>query len=430
MRVFIKTFTGILIAIFFQNSVTAQEPLLVGDCFPDLELPLLPVSGTGSIRVPDSGKKLVLLDYWGTGCSTCIAGFPKLEKLQERYGDRLQIILVNWESPDSTQRFFKRKKLKIPSLPIVSGVSILDSLVPRDFTPWHVWINQQGIVKFITTSSSVTAENMENFFRTGSGNMPQLHAAVIIDKQNLEQQALNAALFHNVQFYSYLAKRMPGTRWKVPRSPVGFADYSASAPPYYQFRKAFSENGKYNFNPSGTVILEALDPEKYIGPSDLSKMDAWNDSTTYNYFLMIPKERKGELYKTAQDDLNRFFNVFASVEQRKIECYALVTTGKGQEFRWNKNSVAHAKDKDTAVYSNVPISKLIGTLRDRFLYNNFSQPVINGTNFTGNIDIRIVKGLVPFDLDTLRRELQVYGLDIVKIFATTDVLVIKEKENK
>jgi thiol-disulfide isomerase/thioredoxin len=433
MKFFIKAILGFLFNVSMQNRLVAQEPLLVGDRFPELELPLLSGNAASSIRVPDSSKKLILLDYWATNCASCIASFPQMEKLQEQFKNDIQVILVNPEPVDSTDRFFKNKRRNItrPSLPMVSGSAILNKLVPSDYVPWHVWIDSKGIVKFITEGFNANPENIEIFIRTGNGNMGQLYASAIFDKDNIEQKALDAALFNRVQFYSYLGRLQSGHHWDVPRIPHDFAVFSSKGSIARLFEDAFFGEKGLQLIPQGKVILEVQHPERFIPPKDKVASYNWISENCYNYFLTLPAKRSKELFTIARQELNQFFEVSASLQQRAVECYALVESGKGRDFRWNNNSVKSGKVKGSYNFSNSSISAMVDLIGSRFYYDHFPEPVINATGYTGNIDVRISReSLIPLNLDLLRKELQEYGLDIIRIFASTEVLVIKEKENK
>lgn len=37
----------------------------------------------------------VLLDFWGPRCAPCLALMPLVEELENRYGDKLQVVKVN-----------------------------------------------------------------------------------------------------------------------------------------------------------------------------------------------------------------------------------------------------------------------------------------------------------------------------------------------
>lgn len=156
MRAFI--FLSIM-AMLLYNDIIAQHlsAISMGQLVPDVELNGIVNSKAenvqsvnGAKRLSDLKGKLVILDFWATYCSTCIAGFPKLAKLQEQFGDKLQIILVNpVEDTKSVMKFLESQRVKrkgvsvIPdNLVTLTNASEFGQLFPhRGATGYHVWID-------------------------------------------------------------------------------------------------------------------------------------------------------------------------------------------------------------------------------------------------------------------------------------------------
>nr|WP_293294661.1 TlpA disulfide reductase family protein [Allomuricauda sp.] len=61
-------------------------------------------------------NKLLLLDFWATWCGPCIASFPHLEKLQEKYKNDLQIIAISDENVDVVNDFLAKKTYELKFL--------------------------------------------------------------------------------------------------------------------------------------------------------------------------------------------------------------------------------------------------------------------------------------------------------------------------
>lgn len=97
----------IVFLIISCNNINKQldSPLKVGN--------VLDISDFDLISVNESKiekDKLLLLDFWATWCGPCIASFPHLEKLQEKYNDDLQIIAISDEKVDIVNKFFEQRK--------------------------------------------------------------------------------------------------------------------------------------------------------------------------------------------------------------------------------------------------------------------------------------------------------------------------------
>src|SRR6201999_1317282 len=53
---------------------------------------------TSSAHIASFKGKLLILDFWGVTCSSCIAEMPKMQRLQQEFGDKIQILLVTRDS--------------------------------------------------------------------------------------------------------------------------------------------------------------------------------------------------------------------------------------------------------------------------------------------------------------------------------------------
>jgi peroxiredoxin len=81
----------------------------VGDLAPGFEI----VTQDGAeFRLADyRGRKPVYVIFWNTWCSYCIKKIPRYQKLQEQFGDKIQIIAINttWSDSPQEMRSFKEQ---------------------------------------------------------------------------------------------------------------------------------------------------------------------------------------------------------------------------------------------------------------------------------------------------------------------------------
>ncbi|MGJ1325401.1 TlpA family protein disulfide reductase, partial [Sphingobacterium faecium] len=79
------------------KNVDLNLALKVGDTFVPPSA-VQQMRGTGKlIDLHKLKQKVVILDFFDTYCGTCIQSMPKLQKLQDKLKDKVQIITVGWQ---------------------------------------------------------------------------------------------------------------------------------------------------------------------------------------------------------------------------------------------------------------------------------------------------------------------------------------------
>lgn len=160
----------LLCALFYaqaQSDAIQYESLEVGDKVPDLLLTNLINYRTRTARVSDFKGKLLILDFWFSGCKPCIESWSKLLKLQKEFKNSIQILLVNpLESEASVLDFIKKRKeyarvnMILPS--VCKGTSIVE-LFPVPSYPYVVVINEEGFVKSL--GNPITSETIQSLIK-------------------------------------------------------------------------------------------------------------------------------------------------------------------------------------------------------------------------------------------------------------------------
>jgi thiol-disulfide isomerase/thioredoxin len=417
-----------LSGIFLLNSSIKCQEINIGDTLSRTQL-IINDSTTALIPTKLKGK-WILLDFWSHTCISCIQSFPKLDSFQKEFGESLQIVLVNRESKDSTDRFFeKRKKIKRPNVLFVSGDTSLSSRLPHSAVPYHAWIDSNEIVRYLTYGENTTREKIKNLL---SG---EIFALTSYKRTKYISTLLDTSWLHSLKYFSYLATCNPAFHLQAEKiacyEQISFNCSSALELYIY----AFKEGNKYQFNKPGRVILEVINPLIYRKPDDKEILESWYTSYSYNYHLFLPEEQKKRIYAIMQTDLRRYFHLNATVEKRKVKCLVLKRTSNNNKLKskggTTVNEFYFADESFVRIDSlrfmkNQPYN-IFSKAFSNYLEFNLETSFIDSTGFTGNIDIAFTGAAVDSkDLYRIRSELNRYDLELKEEEILFDVLVLKE----
>ena len=59
-------------------------------------------------------NEVVFLNFWATWCPPCVAEMPEIQKLYEKYGDKVVFMLVTKESPEVVKAFMEKQGYLMP----------------------------------------------------------------------------------------------------------------------------------------------------------------------------------------------------------------------------------------------------------------------------------------------------------------------------
>lgn len=417
-------------------------PLDTGQKMPDVVLNNVFNYSKDSIKLSDLRGKLVIIDFWGTGCSGCIESFPDMEQLQRDFGDSIQIVMVNNQSEDSTKRFFRlHPKIKIPNLPFATGDTILSRYFPHYTVPEHVWIDKDGIIRAITYSKNSTVQNIQEVL---NGERISLHIKRDVYSFNREVPIIaqnTEPYLSKMKYSSSLLSAIDGIGGSTSLRENG-SDY-----PYHiqyndlsarlLFVNAFQENGKYNFwGAKNSVILEVKDKLRFEVPTDPQQYNYWQTHYSYCYDLWVPPDQATRIYDIMKRDLENYFNAYGKIEKRKVECLVLVRTTK-KDLLYSKGGksefIANKAPYNSEIYyRNWDFNDIVSTIHMILDQLQLSTPFINATGYKGKVDMIIPydNGFIKYNLQQLRNSLQKYGLDLKKEKRKTNVLVIRDLNQK
>ena len=59
--------------------------------------------------------EVIFLNFWATWCPPCIAEMPSIQKLHDIYGDKIKMVLVSQENPETIKAFLEKNQYSMPT---------------------------------------------------------------------------------------------------------------------------------------------------------------------------------------------------------------------------------------------------------------------------------------------------------------------------
>ena len=382
--------------------------LKVGDRVPDFIISNLVNYKSSNARISDFKGKLLILDFWATYCTSCLKHFPTVDSLQQSFPNDIQILLVDTKSTRdkkenilATLARFKSNDGKPFNLPSVINDTAFDEMFPHFSVPHYVWIDQNGIVRSITSSEELTRENIIKFLKYN--NAPDL------------------PLDHLEQFSILLKGKLDGIGGggmrQINDTTRGVIMHNRTLLDMYK-RVLYNRISGFSDN---RVLLEVKDPAKLSYMGDGSDKREWERQNLYSYELIVPASRLDSLYADVLTDLNRYSSYYAQFKKRRIFCWILEKTKTSNIQSQGGQTVDALDDKSNPRLLN-------STLLNLCIYINKlsgNQVVLDETGVIEKIDLRFAAGTAT--LESVQRQLKSYGLKLHSGYQTLEMLVIKDK---
>lgn len=446
-----------------QSESKEIRPMKIGAKMPDIEIGKIyndPVFPDGKIvRISDYKGKLLLLDTWGILCGACIAQFPKLQKLQAKFGESIKILPVAVDKKmTNTRRTLEKwkgtpKEMKLPTIVIELNQPEykFEEYFPDKGRGGNtiVWIDQNGYFMEITDEYAVNEKNIQDILNG--------------IKLPFREKKIPGAYYHPLDspVREFLVRKNPKVKLKTGSVLASYIDTIGTStgleeftkdPDYYHllgqnstmyelFRSAYREVSEHNKQLFANFSIAAKKVSVETKNRNLKDRyevmhyaNNWGqyefqDNHLFNYELTIAKSglTRKDHYRYAIKDMERLFGVKTSIEKRKLKYLALKLKPNGIKdlTRLVRNPPMHqAGDADYNGYQYLPnwtLDKLVSGLN---VMTPFRTMIVNETNYDQKINI--LKPIYTPDLKTIESFLDSYGLKLVEAETEIEVLVIKD----
>ncbi|WP_286897762.1 TlpA family protein disulfide reductase [Sphingobacterium sp. UBA6317] len=364
-----------------------------------------------TIKFADLKGKLILLDFWSTGCPSCIEGIPDMELIQQRFQDKVQVVMVNSKrNKDTPERIKKRfKKYKedfnyTPVLPTILNDTLFTSLFPHNTLPTIGIINPEGEFVLNSYASSITEDIIQDFLKTGIANR-FIEKSEIKNTARINTQPLvdtTGLLFCSVM--------------------SGYRENYLGVYPAVSYSKGSSlfQVGNYFLN----TCYQLAFPDAFKGVQ--SSLSVFDDRITKEFIdLMYDfKTTKGQFWYqlylrdsiTQELAFDYFRNALierfhVAVERKKgiVAAYALSLDGARPLWKTKGGMYMNSVDKgnESLIMQNMPLNGVIG-----FIRSVLDKPVIFEGKSAERIDLRLPGNFLDLSIKQKIAALEQYGITL------------------
>jgi thiol-disulfide isomerase/thioredoxin len=426
-----RLFILILSLIFHLCGLTQTQKLkalTLGSTFPQIAIKGYSGAKDGKFRISDYKGKLVILDFWGVSCQGCVKLMPYMDSLQSRFKDQIQVVLVTGNTKEEVEKLLSRVKIHRPTIPMITEDKMLHQLFPHIAVPHHVWINGEGKVEQITEAYSTTEANVQATLQGKKLQLPLKSDLLDFDMMKPLWLEGGGRLNYHLQHYSYLMSRISeypatieGGIYDPSEKKMGIKMLNM---PLMELYKTAHFEVYSNEVPDNLVVVEVKNRGRFYEPVSWSEKDSWKNENEFSYELAMPLGDPKKRFEIMRQDLDRYFNYEAHFEKRKVKCLVLTRFSTEDKFSSKGGKSFDKMAGDTIIIQNCPLSTSLVS-RLKYAYRNTPLPVVDGTGYSGKVDL-IIPGSLN-NLTSVNNQLHHYGLDLSEKQTEIEVLVIKDR---
>ncbi|WP_345949166.1 TlpA disulfide reductase family protein [Mucilaginibacter sp. PAMB04274] len=419
---------------------TAGRGIRIGQPVPDITLTGLihykdrTGHPAGTAKLADFKGKLLILDFWATWCSPCIAMIPRMDSLQKRFDGQLQFLSVTYQSANEVNAFmakFTRQQHRTYDIPELVGDKALNNLFPHSSLPHFVWIDPDGIVRAITDQNAVNMKNINNLLLHQDIKAPVKQDVALLpyDRTKPLFTHQNSAFDSTLIFRSSLTGCVEGLRsgyhYDLDQPGKSRRITTRNVPLMALFSNAYA--GQYRTLGNHKILLDVQDTTALNSSQTGAAYHQWLFAGHgYCYELIVPPRLAPDIFSIMQSDLSRLFPQYkARVELLDRDCWVLTRTAATDKLKTTGSKPHIQVDRFGFQMSNATLDYLIVQL-DSFYLSNTPYPVVDGTGYTGKVDLSLDANLGS--IESLNQALEKYDLKFVLKKAPIEMLHISDND--
>lgn len=428
------------------QKIASLPNLSIGDRLPDFSINKLINANKKIALTAEFKNQLLIVDFWATNCSGCVAALPKMDALQKKFGSKIKILPVTYEKGVNVLVFWKNNKYtKNLSLPSVVEDKIFAAYFKHRSIPHEVWI-YKGKVIAITSSDFVDASNIEIVL---SGQQVSWPVKNDFDVFDATKQFLFTPDPNQVDTSSTFMKYTAISDYKADVNAEGLGGFGIIRDSRkkiirafflnYPIYNAYQINWNYLIKPAGLVrpsstlmpnqiVWEVLDKSRYIFTEGTDALQNWLTKNGICFESVNPDTGQTDIvvHKSIIADLDRLLGLHARWEKRKENVLILVRNDKNILLK-SKQTLTGEYDDHLIIkgslhqFRDLPLNSLI-TQMNRQADNPY---VFDETDYTNNLDMDLNFSSWT-DIAGIKKALKPYGLDLKEEERLVDKFVFTE----
>ncbi|WP_345947703.1 TlpA disulfide reductase family protein [Mucilaginibacter sp. PAMB04274] len=395
--------------------------LKIGDTIPDINLTHILNYPSKKAKLSDFKGKVIILDFWATHCAPCIASFPKLDSVQRKLGNEVQILSITNETEAAIKTFLERYPAKygpMTTVPQITEDKVLHRLFPHRSIPHYIWISKEGTVEAILGGFQFKPEKVEKFLKEGGlgelpvkididGNIP-LFSSELLPKAKLED--------YRVFFKGRLEGIGAGTFPRRSANTIGICWTNELLIDLFKMCGLKIISG---FSDKSLVIQPKDSLQLFYQKGAMPESD-WIYANDYSVDFIVPKRDSTSLFRQVLAYINSRAPYSANVVNRRLAHLELRVTDK-KALLPTKSDLY----KNT-LYKKVPGSMIAGPTRNFVSWFNEHFPdlplLVDRTELSSPVTIRVEQQVSSVrELNDLLSE---QGLMIVPSNKQVEMLVV------
>jgi thiol-disulfide isomerase/thioredoxin len=409
----------------------------IGDRMPVRELHNMVNYPSRVLTFADHKPKLTILDFWSTGCTGCVAAWPKMLALQKEFGSDLQIILVNRYQTEKIVKEFIARRKELTGIDMRLPISCMDSSLWKAFSgrglPRYYWVDANGVIASATLGDEVKSKNIKKWIETGPFQMDQIiedmiyvtgNRPIFVDGNGGNGRA-NAFLWSSSLSRGFRDIAGQSNEYRDSISGYGVIKTGTTIGSLYStaYNNRLADSHYLTWMPESRYTVIAEDTTKYYNRVSGEPTSA----PRYNYQLICGRPvSRGELQIMMRQDLDRYFGLNVRWEKMRKFCLVLTmfdsTKAQGKSRGWG--------DAVTPTQTNldgVGIRDAIFAMEQNAFFRD-RRPIVDETGFKGLLS-GVIFDANAKDLKAYDKGLSHFGMHIREEVREVDILILEEPKN-